>query len=306
MRGKWRFTVALIIVSFTIFDACRKSVRQFPPPIIPGNDSVPGIDSIPGNDTIPSNDSIPGNDTVPVPAPPKYNQVPVYYAINPNVGGFYEALPPSYNSTDKKYPLLLFFHGGGELGDGNSQLPLVLRNSVTRRLAEKTLPVSFTVNGEKFSFIIISPQFKAWPSVNDVHDILQYAVSNYRVDESRIYLSGLSMGGGVTWEYAGSNYGKSIAAIVPICGASWADSAVAKKIASNDVPGWAFHNMDDGSVTVNSTKRYVNIVNGQHPVHPIRMTLWPTGGHDAWTRASDPEYREEGMNIYEWMLQYKR
>jgi len=36
------------------------------------------------------------------------------------------------------------------------------------------------------------------------------------------------------------------------------------------------------------------------------MTLWPTGGHDAWTQASDPEYREEGMNIYEWMLQYKR
>ena len=114
------------------------------------------------------------------------------------------------------------------------------------------------------------------------------------------------MGGGITWEYAGSAHGKSIAAIVPICGASWADSAVAKKIASNGVPGWAFHNIDDGSVTVNSTKRYVSMVNAEHPVHPIRMTLWPSGGHDAWTQASNPEYREDGKNMYEWMLQFKR
>ena len=296
MRGNWRFALALLLLTFFIFGACRKnSIRQLPSPVIPGNDSVPG------------NDSIPGNDTVPVPVAPKYNQVAVHYPINSNVGGVYEALPPSYDSTDKKYPLLLFLHGGGELGDGsNSQLPKILKNSITRRLHEKTLPVSFTVNGEEFSFIIISPQFEEWPSVNDVHAILQYARNHYRVDESRIYLSGLSMGGGVTWEYAGSAYGKSIAAIVPMCGASWADSAVAKKIATNEVPGWAFHNIDDDAVTVNSTKRYVGIINAQHPAHPVKMTLWPEGGHDAWTQASDPEYKEEGKNIYEWMLQFTR
>ena len=114
------------------------------------------------------------------------------------------------------------------------------------------------------------------------------------------------MGGGATWQYAGAAYGRSIAAIVPICGASWADSAVAKRIATNNVPGWAFHNIDDDAVTVNSTKRYVSIINAQHPVHPIRMTLWPVGGHDAWTQASDPVYREDGKNMYEWMLQFKR
>ncbi|HUQ67181.1 MAG TPA: hypothetical protein VM101_13550, partial [Flavitalea sp.] len=251
------------------------------------------------------NDSIP-NDTVPFPVTPKYNQVPVHFDINSNVGGFYEALPPSYDSTDKKYPLLLFLHGGGELGDGRDQLHLLLKNSLTKRLSQKGFPVSFTSNGEDFSFIIISPQFKAWPSVKDIHEIFNYLLSRYRVDETRMYLSGLSMGGGATWEYAGSQYGKSIAAIVPICGASWADSAVAKKIASNEVPGWAFHNIDDSAVTVNSTKRYVRFVNAQHPVHPIRMTLWLEGGHDAWTRSSDPEYREDGKNMYEWMLQYKR
>lgn len=283
MRRRWRIALALLLVTIFISGACRKnSVRQVQLPVIPGDD------------------------TIPVPGPPKYNQVAVHFSINPNIGGFYEALPPSYGSTNKKYPLLLFLHGGGELGDGNSQLPLILKNSVTRRLHEKTLPATFTVNGEEFSLIILSPQFKEWPSVNDVHAFLQHARNNYRVDESRIYVAGLSMGGGITWEYAGSAYGKSVAAIVPICGASWADSSVAKKIASNDVPGWAFHNIGDDAVTVNSTKRYVKIINAQRPAHPVKMTLWPGDGHDAWTLASDPEYREEGKNIYEWMLQFKK
>lgn len=307
MSGKCWYALALVVICLALSSSCKKhTARAILPPEVPG-DSIPGDDSVPGKDSIPDDnptDSIPGSDTVP--GVPKYNQVAIHYSINSNVGGYYEALPPSYDSTDKKYPLLLFLHGGGELGDGNSQLPLILKNSVTRRLHEKTFPVSFTVNGEEFSFIVISPQFKAWPSVSDVHDILQYVKSTYRVDEHRIYLSGLSMGGGATWEYAGSSYGSSIAAIVPICGASWADSAVAKKIAKNEVPGWAFHNIDDDAVTVNSTKRYVGIVNAQHPLHPIRMTLWPTGGHDAWTQASDPEYREDGKNMYEWMLQFTR
>ena len=114
------------------------------------------------------------------------------------------------------------------------------------------------------------------------------------------------MGGGAAWEYAGSAYGNRLAAIVPICGASWADSAVAKKIAQNDVPAWAFQNEHDQAVTVNSTRRYVRLINAENPLYPVKVTYWPTGGHDAWTKSSDPEYREEGKNIYEWMLQFTR
>lgn len=260
------------------------------PPVVPVNDSTTLTPDIPH-----------------LPDPVTYDQVAVYKSIGKNVGGYYEALPVSYDSSDKKYPLLLFLHGGGELGDGSpDSLPLILKNSLTKRLFNKSFPIRFTVDGKDFSFIIISPQFRIWPKVEDVHDIMQYVISNYRVDLTRVYLSGLSMGGGVTWEYAGSKYGKSLAAIVPICGASWADSAVARTIASNEVPAWAFHNIDDAAVTVNSTKRYARLVNEENPPVPVRVTLWPTGGHDAWTKASDPEYREDYKNMYEWMLQYVR
>jgi predicted peptidase len=113
------------------------------------------------------------------------------------------------------------------------------------------------------------------------------------------------MGGGATWRTA-AYYGDELAAIVPICGAEWADSTEAKKIARADIPIWAFHNRDDSAVTVNSTRRYVNIINAQHPEITPRMTLWDIGGHDAWTKATDPAYKEDNKNIYEWMLQFTR
>jgi predicted peptidase len=287
----------ILLVIFLFFSvliiACRKNrtiAETIPPPEVPGKDTPPAPPDTPN-----------------IPGPVTYNQVAVFESMGKNTGGYYEALPVSYDSTDKKYPLLLFLHGGGELGDGSpDSLPLILKNSLTKRLFNKSFPTSFTSDGKQFEFIIISPQFKVWPKVEDVHDIMNYVTAKYRIDPTRVYLSGLSMGGGVTWEYAGSKYGKSLAAIVPICGASWADSTVARKIASNEVPAWAFHNEDDDAVTVNSTKRYARLVNAEHPAIPVKVTLWPTGGHDAWTKASDPEFREENKNMYEWMLQYVR
>jgi predicted peptidase len=291
MRAR-QFLLLVFLSFFLIISACRKnkSTSLINDPDVPG-----GVDTTP---------NLPEN-----PPTPRitYNQVAVHTFVGNDVGGFYEALPPSYDSTDEKYPLLLFLHGGGELGDGSdTSLPLILKNSVTKRLYEKTLPVKFTVGDRDFSLIVISPQFKEWPKVEDVHDVMDYALRHYRVDSSRIYLAGLSMGGGVTWEYAGSKYGTQLAAIVPICGASWADTAVATQIAKNNVPIWAFHNEDDPTVTVNSTKRYLRLINAAHPTATIRVTYWPSDMHDAWTKASDPEYREDGKNMYEWMLQFIR
>lgn len=289
MRTSW-LTFLTIICFALLSAACRKNniTRQI------NNPSLPGIDTSNGNPANPSQRV-------------SYNQVPVHERIGDNVGGYYQALPPSYDSSDKQFPLLVFLHGGGELGDGSdTSLPKILKNSITRRLHEKDFPVSFTVNNQSFSFIIISPQFAEWPKVADVHEVIMHAIGKYRVDVSRIYLSGLSMGGGATWEYAGSQYGTLLASIVPMCGASWADSAVAKKIAQNEIPAWAFHNEDDAAVTVKSTTRYARLIAAANPKYPVKVTLWPTGGHDAWTKASDPNYKEEGMNMYEWMLQYVR
>ena len=80
----------------------------------------------------------------------------------------------------------------------------------------------------------------------------------------------------------------------------------ANAIASADLPVWAFHNEDDFTVPVSSTKDYIAAINSFNPSPLARMTIWPTGGHNAWTKATDPDYKENNLNIYEWMLQYHR
>lgn len=226
--------------------------------------------------------------------------------INSNIGGFYKALPARYDSTTKKYPLLVFLHGVGELGNGNSDLSKLLGNAVPALLNQQKFPAQFTVNGNNYSFIVINPQFRAWPQPADVNAVIDYAVAHYRVDETRIYVAGLSMGGGATWDYAIA-YPTRVAAVVPICGASWPSKDQLGSIAKASLPVWAFHNNDDGTVGVNTTITNINNVNSFNPSVSAQKTIWASGGHDAWTKASNPATREcEGKNMYEWMLQYSR
>lgn len=237
-----------------------------------------------------------------------------YISMNPNTNGFYEYLPQGYSATGtQKYPLILFVHGLGELGAGStSTLPNVLRNGIPKLISQGGFPTSFTVNGQTYRFIVISPQFIAWPQPTDIDQVLNYVVSHYNVDVSRIYLTGLSMGGGVTWEYAGNQatdaYAKRLAGIAPICGASYPSVYRANVIAKNNVPVWAFHNQNDPTAPVSYTIDYVNEINAYvpTPVPPAKKTIFPVSGHDAWTQAYNPSYRENNMNVYEWMLQYSR
>lgn len=232
-------------------------------------------------------------------------QVPVSYNVNGNIGGYQEALPALYDSTTKTYPLLIFIHGIGELGNGVSDLWAAANIGTPGLIRQGKFPASFAAKGRNFSFIVVSPQFKAWPSSADVNAMINYAINKYRIDTTRIYVSGLSMGGGATWEYAVA-YNNRVSAIAPICGASGPNDIKAQKIAQGGIAVWAFHNQDDVTVTPNNSTGYVNKINAFNPPVAARISLWPSGGHDAWTKATDPNYRENGMNMYEWMLQFSK
>jgi predicted peptidase len=233
-------------------------------------------------------------------------QTAVKTNVSSRIGGFYKALPARYDSTTKKYPLLVFLHGVGETGNGTTDLSRVLVNAVPALLNRQVFPAQFTVDGTNYSFIIINPQFKEWPQPADVNAMIDYAVANYRVDESRIYVAGLSMGGGNTWDYAIAYPGR-VAAVVPICGASWPSRDQMENIAKARLPVWAFHNNDDGMVGVGTTISNVNNINSFNPAIPAKKTIWASGGHDAWSKATNPATKEcDGKNMYEWMLQFKR
>ncbi|RYY58220.1 MAG: hypothetical protein EOO05_17110 [Chitinophagaceae bacterium] len=175
----------------------------------------------------------------------------------------------------------------------------------TRLLKNKVFPPNFVSNGKNYSFIVVAPQFKGWPTGADVNAVIDYAIAHYRVDPTMVYVAGLSMGGGATWKFA-TAYPAKAAAIVPICGAQAASLSNAAKIAKAALPVWAFHNNDDPTVGVLTTNNWIQYINSSTPGITAVKTIFPSGGHDAWTKASDPSYKENNLNMYEWMLQYHR
>lgn len=225
--------------------------------------------------------------------------------------GYYQSLPQDYTANPgKKYPLLVFLHGVGELAGANGTTlePKVLRNGPPRLIEKGTFPASFTVKGQQFSFIVITPQFKVWPGSGDVHRLVAYLKTKLRVDESRIYVTGLSMGGGVTWGALSEDQAqaKQYAASVVVCGAWSPDQRLANVIAQNETPVWALHNDGDPTVPSSNSKGWVRDINSYKPAPQpaAKLTIFPRAGHDAWTQTYDPAYKENGMNVYEWMLQY--
>src|SRR6478672_12171227 len=232
-------------------------------------------------------------------------QTPKYVSINGNSGGYFEYLPSGYNNYTT-YPLIVFVHGIGELGSGQpGDLDKIINcwTAIPRLIANGAFPTSFNVGGQNFSFIVIAPQFNAWPYASDVNAVVDYAVSHYRVDQSRIYVTGLSMGGGSVWDFAG-NYPTKAAAVVPVCGAASSDVTRAQAIANAKLPVWATHNQDDPTVSVSNTTGWVSLI-GQYGGN-IQSTIFPTSGHDAWSKTYDPNFTQNGVNVYQWMLMHQK
>jgi hypothetical protein len=238
-------------------------------------------------------------------------QTAKYISMTGNTNAFYEYLPQGYESGNQTYPLIVFIHGMGELGDGSpGQLQKLLYTGLAASINVGELPVSLTVNGQTHKFIVISPQFIGWPSPADVDAVINYAISHYRVNTSRIYLTGLSMGGGAVWDYVGSSAANAnrIAAIVPICGASWPDRGRARTIAGGNVAVWALHNRYDPTVPVWYTESYLSQINEAPAPNPIaKANIMESGSHDAWTFTYNSTNKDEtGKTIYQWMLQFQK
>jgi predicted esterase len=208
--------------------------------------------------------------------------------------GYYVYLPEDhYLEPGARFPLMVFLHGSGEKGNGTTELARVLVHG----------PPKLISNGRDFPFIVISPQLPAsqggWPA-GLVDELITQAIADYRVDTTRIYLTGLSLGGFGTWNYAVAKPGR-VAAAVPIAGGGNPGQACTMK----NVPVWAFHGDADATVNVSGSVNMVAAINAcaPAPAVPARLTVYPGVGHDSWTRTYDGS---AGHDIYGWMLQYHR
>ena len=193
-------------------------------------------------------------------------------------------LPAGYGEKEQEWPLMLFLHGAGERGDDLEQVKL----HGPPKIAEKK---------KDFPFILVSPQCpeeKWWPNEIDMlTNLLDDIVERYDVDEERIYLTGLSMGGYGAWRMV-TEEPERFAAAAPICGGGI--PALAEKF--KDVPVWAFHGAKDDVVPVKESEEMVNALKacgGQ-----VKLTVYPEAEHDSWTETYNNE------ELYKWFLRQRR
>lgn len=240
------------------------------------------------------------------------------------IGGFYTSLPASYNSSGSKtYPLLIFVHGIGEIGDGSAgALPAVLKNGPPMQVNQEVtygkdanFPDPVVVNGKSYEFIVIAPQYNQWPTLagemQALQDMINYCKQNYRVDASKIYMGGLSMGGGITWDCAGSGVNNQLAGVTVVAGAANPSPGAVSQIAKEHLPVWATHNLNDPTVPESATVAWVSQINAAGANPQALETIFNASGHGGWLQTyggpgTPGITNSAGQNVYQWMLQYKR
>ncbi len=213
---------------------------------------------------------------------------------------YLEYLPQDYNKNNNKYPIVIFLHGIGERGTTSTD-PAKLKSSV--ETVAKVGLAKYIKYGSQYPFIVISPQLKSsygtWPA-NYVMDVLNHVKKYLRIDEERIYITGLSLGGFGTWTTLAA-YPKVFAAAVPICSGGNALSK-ACVIANENIPLWAFHGTGDNVVSYTVTTKMINAVNACTPKpNPLaKTTLFSGLGHIIW----DKVYKE--TDAINWMLSFRK
>lgn len=191
-------------------------------------------------------------------------------------------LPTGCRPGDRKWPLLLYLHGAGERG-GDFEL------------VKKHGPPKLIAAGRQFPFVVVAPQCPkeiTW-DIEMLVMLLDEVTATQPIDERRIYVTGLSMGGYGTWLLA-LHQPYRFAAIAPICGGGF--PFLVDRI--KHLPVWAFHGAKDDIVPLSESERMVTAL--QRAGADARLTVYPDAQHDAWTQTY------ENSELYDWLLSHQR
>lgn len=188
---------------------------------------------------------------------------------------YVEYAPKNYQ---KGLPLIVFLHGSGERDKGEG-LKIADRHGFHK------------IFNDTHNFIYLVPQIPVstfWGAKQEtLIDFIKKAIKKYDIDERRVYLTGVSMGGCATWHTAFSAP-ELFAAIVPMCGIGYAWLAN-----TLNMPIWVFHGDKDGAIDVSNSDEMVEAL--RYYGKNVKYTRYENVGHNCWDLACNPE-------TLEWML----
>jgi predicted peptidase len=187
------------------------------------------------------------------------------------------------NNKDLK-PLIIFLHGSGEKGTDLEKLKI-------------HGPLKYAKTHELDAYILAPqcPENKYWES-EELYLLIQKVLAENKIDKSRIYLTGLSMGAWGSWNLAFA-HPELFAALVPIAG--FVDRVpMVENCKISTIPIRIFHGLQDDIVDANYSIAIFNKLRGCNK--DIKLQLFDDANHDSWTRVYD------NPAIYEWMLMQKK
>lgn len=206
----------------------------------------------------------------------------------------YRILYPENYNGEQQYPVLFFLHGAGERGNDNEKQLVHGARMFLSDSVRKTFPA-----------IVIFPQCPTdsyWSNVDiqsqeggtrEFHfrtggkptkgmtlflRLVGDVLKNEAVDEQRVYIGGLSMGGMGTYEALRRKRGVFVGAFA-ICGGDHTSNV--RKYAQ--VPLWIFHGEKDDVVPSTHSHAIVAELHrlGAHP----KYTFYPEANHNSWDSA---------------------
>lgn len=230
------------------------------------------------------------------------------FAFAPDKNLPYRILYPENYDRNKKYPLILVLHGGGERGNDNE-----------KQLTHGSKMFLTPENRTQYPAIVVFPQCPSnsywsnstidrtknpivrtfnytdtstWP-LAATSELVKKIAEEEAVDKSRIYITGLSMGGMGTFEavYRNPNL---FAAAAPICGAG------NDTLYNNSVKNTAFrifHGDADVVVKVDYSRKMVARL--KELKVPVEYIEYPGVNHTSWDNAfAEP-------NFISWFFQHQ-
>ena len=193
----------------------------------------------------------------------------------------YRLLKPIHYDEQKEYPLVIFFHGAGERGSDNvtplGHIANLFLNGPNRRkypcfvlvpqcpLDIRWVDTDWTLDAHEI------PEKPSLP-MRLAQELLSQTIDSLNINNGKIYVTGLSMGGFAVWDIIARSP-NLFAAAVPICGGGDVNTTDVIK----HIPIWAFHGKQDRVVKPTRSRNMIMALrqNGAKP----KYTEYPNVAH---------------------------
>jgi predicted peptidase len=181
-------------------------------------------------------------------------------------------------------PVLIFLHGRSLSGNN---LELVKKYGIIHEIEK----------GREIPAIVIAPQVpagKSWEP-EKVLSVLRFAQEHFQTDTNRVYVTGMSLGGYGTLDFAGE-YPEIVTAAVALCGGG----NIRNGCNLSTIPVWIQHGNRDSAVPISESEKMVKSIRACNGGENLKYTVVPGANHGDLERV----FRTD--ELYDWLFQFSK